>query len=318
MLQPRFAVGMLLANLIVLCSGVATSQDYPNKSIRIVTSPVGGGTDLAARVIAQGLAGRLGQPVIVDNRPALAQGVIVPKAPPDGYTLLVGGESLWISVFFEKMPYDPVRDFAPVTYALTSTNVLVVTPSQPIKSVKDLIDLAKAKKGDIDYGTGSTGSSSHLAGELFKSMTGVSMVRIPHNGTGAMINSMLNGQVPLAFSNVTSATPHIKSGKLRGVAVTSSKPSALLPGLPTVAETVPGFKFVGDVVLLAPPGTPAPIIARLNRESIYVLNNPEVKERLLNAGLEVEGGSPQELGAWIKSETARWGKLVKDAGLRVN
>ncbi len=313
-----FVLGMLSASFIVLGPNAVCGQDYPNKSIRIVTSPVGGGTDLAARVIAQGLATRFGQPAIVDNRPALAQGIIVPKAPPDGYTLLVGGESLWISVFFEKMSYDPVRDFAPVIYALTSPNVLVVIPSLSVKSVKDLIDLAKAKKGDIDYGTGSTGSSAHLAGELFKSMTGVSMVRIPHNGTGAMINSLLNGQVPLAFSNVTAGTPHIKSGKLRGIAVTSSKPSALLPGLPTVAETIPGYKFVGDVVLLAPPATPAPIIARLNRETLQVLNTPESKEKFLNAGFEVEGGSPQELGAWIKSETARWGKVVKDAGLRVN
>ena len=318
MLPSRTVVGMLSVGLLVLGAGVVSGQDYPNRPIRIVTSAVGGGTDFAARIMAQGLAARLGQPVIVDNRPALAQGVIVPKAPPDGYTLLVGGESLWISVFFEKMPHDPVRDFAAVTYALTSPNVLVVIPSLPVKSVKDLIDLAKARKGDLDYGTGSNGSSAHLAGELFKSMTGVSMVRIPHNGTGAMINSLLNGQVPLAFSNVTAGTPHIKSGKLRGVAVTSSKPSALLPGLPTVAESLPGYKFVGDVVLLAPPGTSAPIIARLHRETVQVLNTAEVKEKLLNAGFEVEGGSPQELGAWIKSETARWGKVIKEAGLRAN
>ncbi len=317
MLLARSALLLSLSSVIA-GSGAAYAQEYPNKSVRIVTSAVGGGTDFAARIIAQGLAVRFNQPVIVDNRPALAQGIIVPKAPPDGYTLLVGGESLWISVFFEKMEYDPVRDFAPVIYALTSPNVLVVVPSLPVKSVKDLIELAKAKKGDINYGTGSTGSSAHLAGELFKSMTGVSMVRIPHNGTGAMITSLLNGQVPLAFSNVTAATPHIKSGKLRGVAVTSSKPSALLPGLPTVADTVPGYKFVGDVVLLAPPATPAPIIARINRETTQVLNNPESKEKFLNAGFEVEGGSPQELGTWIKSETARWGKIVKEAGLKVN
>ena len=311
----RFIIGMLWTGMIVWGTGVASAQDYPSKSIRIVTSAVGGGTDFAARIIAQGLATRFGQPVIVDNRPSLAQGTIVPKAPPDGYTLLVGGESLWISIYFEKLPHDPVKDFAPVIYALSSPNVLVVIPSLPVKSVKDLIDLAKAKKGDIDYGTGSTGSSAHLAGELFKSMTGVGMVRVPHAGTGAMINSLLSGQIPLAFSNVTAATPHIKSGKLRGIAVTSSKPTALLPGLPTVAETVPGFKFVGDVVILAPPATPPAIIARVNRETMQVLNTPESKERFLNAGFEVEGGTPQELGAWIKSETTRWGKLVKDAGL---
>ena len=311
----RFVAGNVFVGLIISATALSYAQEYPNKPIRIVTSAVGGGTDFAARIIAQGLASRLGQPVIVDNRPPGLQGIIVPKAAPDGYTLLAGGETLWISTFMQKMPYDPVRDFAPITTALTSPNVLVVTPSLPVKSVKDLIDLAKAKKGDLDYGAGSVGGSAHLAGELFKSMAGVNMVRIPHKGTGDLLNSMLSGQVNLAFVTIPGATPHIKSGKLRGVAVTGSKPSALLPGLPTVAETLPGYKFVGDIVLLAPPKTPIAIINRLNRETVQVINTPEVKERFLGAGFEVEGSTPQELSTWIKSEMVRWGKVLKEAGI---
>ena len=215
MLPSRTVVGMLSVGLLVLGAGVVSGQDYPNRPIRIVTSAVGGGTDFAARIMAQGLAARLGQPVIVDNRPALAQGVIVPKAPPDGYTLLVGGESLWISVFFEKMPHDPVRDFAAVTYALTSPNVLVVIPSLPVKSVKDLIDLAKARKGDLDYGTGSNGSSAHLAGELFKSLAKVEMTHIPYKGGPLAITGMLSGEAHLMFASVPPALPHLKAGEHR-------------------------------------------------------------------------------------------------------
>ncbi len=310
----RFIAG-IVAVALMTAAATAHGQEYPNKPIRIVTSDVGGSTDFAARIIAQGLATRLGQPVIVENRPAGLLGVIVPKALPDGYTLLVAGEPLWISTFLQKVSYDPVRDFAPITTALTSPNVLVVTPSLPVKSVKDLIDLAKAKKGDLDYGAASVGGSAHLAGELFKSMAGVNMVRIPHKGTGDLLNSMLSGQVQLAFVTISGATPHIKSGKLRGIAVTSFRPTALLPGLPTVAETLPGYKAGGDVIMLAPLLTPTAIINRLNRETVQILNTPEVKERFLNAGFEVEGSSPQELTAWIKSEMIKWGKVLKNAGI---
>lgn len=306
-----------IAGLLLTTSTIAAdAQDYPTRPIRIVTSSVGSGNDLAARIIAQGLSVRLGQPVIVDNRPSgVVLGTTVPNAAPDGYTLLVGGELLWVSAFLQKIPYDPVRDFAPITRVLTLPNVLVVTSTLPVKSVKDLIDLANARKGDLDYGTASTGGSAHLAAELFKSMAGVSMVRISHKSSADMINSLLSGQVPVAFATMSSGTPHIKSGKLRGVAVTSSRPSELLPGLPTVADTLPGYAAGGDVVMLAPPKVPTAIINRLNRETVQIINMPDVKERFLNAGGEVGGSSPQELAAWIKSEMTRWGKVIKDAGI---
>lgn len=303
---------------LIASVAAASAQDYPNKPIRIVTSAIGGGTDFAARLMAQGLAARMGQPVIVDNRPPALQGVIVPRSAPDGYNLLVGGETLWISTLLQKMPYDPITDFAPITTAMTSPNVLVVNPGLPVKSVRDLIELAKARKGDLDYGAGSIAGSAHLAGELFKSLAGVNMVRIPHKGTGDLLNSMLAGQVQLAFVTIPGAQGHIKSGKLRGVAVTSAKPTALLPGLPPVADTLPGYKFVGDVVLLAPAKTPSAIIARLNRETLQVINAPELKDKLLAAGFEVEGSTPQELSAWMKAEIVRWTKIIKDAGIAVN
>jgi tripartite-type tricarboxylate transporter receptor subunit TctC len=306
-----------IAGLLLATSTIAADiQDYPTRPIRIVTSSVGSGNDLAARIIAQGLSVRLGQPVIVDNRPSgVVLGTTVPNAAPDGYTLLVGGELLWVSAFLQKIPYDPVRDFTAITRVLTLPNVLVVTPTLPVKSVRDLIDLAKIRKGDLDYGTASTGGSAHLAAELFKSMAGVSMVRISHKSSADMINSALSGQVPVAFATMTSGIPHIKSGKLRGVAVTSSRPSELLPGLPTVADTLPGYTAGGDVVMLAPPKVPTAIINRLNRETVQIINMPDVKERFLNAGGEVEGSSPQALTTWIRSEMTRWGKVLKDAGI---
>ena len=303
--------------LLTTAAVTALAQDYPSRPIRIITGAVGSSNDLASRIIAQGLSLRLGQPVIVDNRPSgIVLGVVVPQAAPDGHTLLVAGELLWLSPLLQKVPYDPVRDFSGITTVLTLPNVLVVTPSLPVKSVKDLIDLAKAKKGELNYGTASTGGSAHLAGELFKSMAGVDMVRISHKSAADMLNSALSGQVPVAFAAISSGTPHIKSGKLRGVAVTSAKPTELLPHLPTVAETLPGYKAGGDTVMLAPPKVPMAIVNRLNRETVQIINTPDVRERFLNLGCEVEGSSPQELAAKIKSEMTRWGKILKDAGIQ--
>ena len=302
-------------------SGQATStgsgQAYPRKPIRIVTSAVGGGTDFVARLIAQELTAPLGQPLIVDNRPAVALGDILPKAPADGYTLMVGGESLWVGALLRKVSYDPLRDFAPVTLAVRSHNVLTVHASVPVKTVRELIDLAKAKPGALNYGSASIGSATHMAAELFKSLAGVNIVHIPYKGSGDLIISLTGGQVQLAFASITSVAPHIKSGKLRALAVTSIKPSALVPDLPTVAATVPGYGSGGETVVFAPPGTPASIIGRVNREIVKVLNQPDVKTKFLNAGLEVDGGTPEALTAWIRSEMARWGKVIQDAGIKV-
>ena len=307
---------MLMAGMAILGAGNASGQSYPVKTIRIVTAQPGGGTDFAARLIAQALSGALGQSVIVENRPAIIQGEIVSKAPPDGYTLYVAGESLWIQSLLQKVPYDPVRDFTPITLALSSPNVLAVHPSLPVKSVKEVIALARARPGELNYGSSGVGASAHLAAELFRGMTGVNIVHIPYKGTAELTISLIGGQLELAFITITGITPHVKSGKLRALAVTSIKPSALVPALPTVAETVPGYFFRGEVAMFAPPGTPAAIVSRLNPIVVQFINTAGTKERFFNAGFEVYGSSPEELAAWMKAEMARWGKVIREAGIR--
>ena len=310
--------------LVVFASAVsaayAQSQlagDYPTKPVRLVTAAPGGGNDFAARVFARGLAGPLGQPVIVENRGSgEIAAEIVSKSRPDGYSLLVIGSDFWIRKLLGRVPWDPIKDFSPISFATSAPNILVVHPSTPVKSVKDLIDLAKAKPGELNYASSSPGSAAHLAGELLKSLAGVNMVHIAYKGQGAANTAMLSGEVQLMFAAPSLVTPLVKAGRLRALAVTSAKPTALAPGLPTVAATVPGFQAASAILVLAPAGTPAAIINRLNQELVRLLNQPEVKENYLNLGVEVVASSPQELAATIKFEEARWGKVIKDAGIR--
>ncbi len=315
----RLVVRMLLAGMTVLGAGVVSGQAYPTKPIRIITAEPGGGYDFTARVVAQALSGSLGQQVIVDNR---GGGVIlaelVAKAPPDGYTLLVSGNNLWVTPFLQTVPYDPVRDFSPISLMNSSPNLLVVHPSLPVKSVKDLIALAKTRPGELDYSTGNLGSASHLAADLFKNMAGVNMMRIPYKAAGSAINALIGGQVQLMFATAGSVAPHVKSGRLAALAVTSAGPSKLFPGLPTVAASVPGYKYMGMVGMFAPAKTPAAIIDRLNQETARVLNRADVKERFFNVGVEVVGGSPEHFAATIRSDMAGMGKVIKDAGLRAD
>jgi tripartite-type tricarboxylate transporter receptor subunit TctC len=304
--------------MMVLGPSLSSGQDYPNKPIRVVTSGIGGGNDIAARIIAQGLVAAWGQQVIVDNRPSAFHGMYLPNAAPDGYNLLMGGESIWISPLLQKMPYDALRDFNPVVLIGHVFNVLVVHPATPVKSVKELIDLAKSKPGQLNYSASTQGGSAHLATELFKSMAGVDIVYIPHKTTPEAIISLLGGQgAQLAFFSIPSIAPHIRSGKLRAVAVTSVKPSALVPELPTVAATVPGYQSGGQIALFAPPKTPAAIIGQLNREVVRYLNTPEIKEKFANSGVDIAAGSPDELRAFVKADTARWAKVIKDAGIKI-
>lgn len=296
-----------------------SAQDYPYKPIRMVTAGVGGGTDFAARIVAQGLTAGLGQQVIVDNRPAIFQGTWLKSAPPDGYSIMTGGESQWQVTLLRQMPYDVLRDFSPITWIGNSPNVLVVHPSVPVKSVKDLIDLAKAKPGELNYSSSSPGGSAHLAAELFISLTGVKLVRIAHKSGGDAIISLLGGQgVHLGFISISSVVPHIKAGKLRALGVTSTKSSAAFPELPTVAETVPGYTSGGQTCLFAPARTPNEIIARLNREAVRFLNTPEIKEKFANFGVDVIASSPQELRAFIKGDISTWSKVIKDANIKID
>jgi tripartite-type tricarboxylate transporter receptor subunit TctC len=299
--------------------GVVSSQEFPNKPIRIVAAEPGGGNDFLSRVIQPGLISGLGQQVIIDNRPSRLTGGIVADAPPDGYTVLVAGSTFLFTPLLEKATYDPIKSFAPVSQLERSPNVLVVNPSLPVKSVKELIAYAQSKPGQLNYGSGTSGGSLHLAAEMFQRMTGTKMVRIPFKSTGPALVGLLSNEVQVVFSTAGGATAHIKSGKLRALAVTSAQPTALIPGVPTVASAgLPGFELETIGFMLAPAKTPAPVVNRLNQEVQKVLSQPDVKEKLLAGGSEAMGSTPAELGAKLKSEVARMAKLFKELGLGTN
>ena len=307
----------------IACAGYA--QNYPSKPIRIVVPfPAGGTPDILARALGQKLSPVLGQQVIVDNRPGAAGNIgseLVAKSPADGYTLLMATVSTHSinQSLYQRLPFDPINDFAPVTLVATLPNVLVVNPKLPVKSVQDLIALAKAKPGELTFGSGGNGTSHHLGGELFKTMTGVDMVHVPYKGSGQALPDLIAGQVALMFDNLTSSFPHIKAGKLRAVAVTGAQRSAALPNVPTVAESgVPGFEVTAWFGLLAPAKTPEAIIARLNQESAKILRSPDMKARLAAQGAEAAVSTPQQLGAFIKDRTAKWAKVVKASGARID
>lgn len=311
---------IILSNcyIAMLCGiGVAQAQNFPNRPLRIVTAEPGGGNDVMARLLAQGLTASLGQQVIVDNRPsgAIPRGIVA-KAPPDGHTVLFTTGGFWL-LPSENETLDVFRDFSPVTLANRQPSILVVHPSSPLKSVKELIVLAKAKPGELNYSSGANGSSSHLAAELFNSLAGVKIVRIPYKGAGPAANGLMANQVHLMFATAGSVTSYISSGRLRGLAVSSAQPTELLPGLPTVAASgVPGYEAVAMFGVFAPARTPSPVVNRLQQEFLQVLNKPDVKERFMAMGVEVVGSPPDAFVATIKADMARMGKIIKDAGIR--
>ena len=317
--MARFIVSMVLSvGVMFLGAGASSGQSYPTKPIRLLTSTPGGGNDFIARLIAQGISGSLGQQVIVDNRAGnFVVGTIVAKAPPDGYTLVVFSNAFWYGPLLESgAPYDPVKDFLPVTMVTTSPSVLLVNPAVPAKSVKELIALAKAKPGELNYASGTTGTQAHLSGEMLKIMAGVNIVRVPFKGSGSATAALIGGQVQLMIATAASSSPHLQSGRLRGLAVTSAKPSALFPGLPTMAESLPGFEAISMVGVFAPAKTPRAVINRLHQEIVRFVNTAEAKEKLLKSGTETVGSSPEEFAAALKADIARTTKLIKDAGLR--
>ena len=313
----RRKISWFLVGSISCGAGAALGQVYPIKPIRIVTAEPGGGLDFAGRLIAQGLTSNLGQQVIVDNRGPIAA-EIVAKSLPDGYTLLFYGSPIWLAPFLrDRVTYDPVRDFAPITLAVSLPNVLVLHPSIPVSNLKELIALAKAKPGELNYSSGPAGSSNHLAVELFKSMAGVNVVRIPYKGAGPALNALIGGQVQLMFPNAGAVGPHVKSGRLRALAVTSAQPSAIAPELPTMAASgLPGYESVSPLGIFASAKTPTAIIDRLNHEIVRVLATAAVKEKFFNMGIETVGSSPGQFAAVVKADMATWGKVIKDAGIR--
>jgi tripartite-type tricarboxylate transporter receptor subunit TctC len=314
----RGAVAFCIA--AALSAPLVSAQSFPKKPIRMIASGVGGGGDFTARLIANGLTPRLGQPVIVDNRPGgLVPGEIVAKAQPDGHTLMFVGLVIWLSPYMrETMPFDPVRDFAPITLAVMIPNVLVVHPSVGVKSVAELISLAKQKPGSLNYAVSGTGNSNHLAGELFKAMAAVNLVQVSYRGAALALNDLLSGRVQVMFATALVAKPHVASGKLTALAVTSARPSALMPGLPTVAASgLPGYESAATLGAFAPAATPAAIITLLNREMVQVLNEPEAKQRLFGAGIEVVGSTPKQFADAIKADMKRTGQVIRQAGIRI-
>ena len=300
-------------------ANVVLAQPYPSKTIRILATEVGSASDLAARLIAKELQASLGQPVVVENR-VLIGIELVAQAASDGYTLLHYANPLWIiPLFRSSVSWDVGRDFTPIGMTILSPNVLVVHPALPVKSVKELIALAKARPGELNYATSSTGAGNHVAGELFKSMAGLKIVRIAYKGGSSALNALIAGEMQLAFPAAGTAATHMKSGKLRPLAVTTLEPSAIVPGLPTMAASgLAGYESISYTGLFAPARTPAPLVTRLNQEVTQGLRVPAVKERLFNSGSEVVASSPSEAVATIKAETDRIRKLVSDAGLREN
>ena len=315
--MTRLAAILILPALMILAGGAASGQGFPAKPLRIVTSQAGGLNDLTARVIAQPLSGALGKQVIVDNRGVVAIDIVA-KAAADGYTVLCFANNFWLLPFLQdKVAYDPIKDFAPLTLAVTAPNVLAVHASVSVNSVKELIAMARNRPGALNYGAGAAAGTPHLAAELFKSMAQINIVHIAYKGTGAALTALLGGEIQMMFAGPGPVEPHVKAGRLKTLAVTSRAPSALAPGLPTLSESgLPGYEATAMIALLAPAGTPASTATRLNQEVVKVLNLPEVKERLLAAGTEVAGSSPQNLLQVMKSEMSKWEKIIRQAGIK--
>ncbi|MBI3938238.1 MAG: tripartite tricarboxylate transporter substrate binding protein [Betaproteobacteria bacterium] len=321
MLPLRFVAWLLSVGMMVLGAGVASSQNYPNKPIRfILPYPPGGATDIIARIVGQKLSEGWGQQVIIDSRGGGASIVgteIAARAAPDGYTLLMGTFGFAVTPSLHKnLPYDPVRDFSPVSFLANGLLVLVVHPAVPVKSVKELVALAKARPRELNYGSTGGGSGSNLGALLFQSVTGVHMTGITYRGGGPSLLALLAGEVNLLFSNILPALPYIKTGKLRVLGVSGSKRTKALPDVPTIAEAgVNGYELVNWYGVLVPTGTPQPVISRLNGEIVRAVGSAEVQKSLMTQGLEPASSSPAEFSRYIAMEIAKWSKVIKETGV---
>jgi tripartite-type tricarboxylate transporter receptor subunit TctC len=316
---------LFLALAAVLGSASAVAQSYPSRPLRLVVPyPPGGPLDIMARAIGQKLSEAWSQPVVVDNRAGAGGNIgaeLVAKSAADGYTLLMGAVATHAinPSLYAKLPYDPVKDFVPVALVAQVPNILVVNPAVPARTVKELIELARARPGYLNFGSGSTGSTGHLAGELFNTMAGVKMVHIPYKGGAPAMADLLAGQVQLMFDNLANALPNVKAGRLRALAVTTLARSPAMPELPTIAESgLPGFDLTTWFGIMLPAGTPPGIVARLNAEIVRALNATDVRERLEKMGAEVPANNtPEHFAAFIRSEAAKYAQVVRDSGAKV-
>lgn len=312
---------LAVAATAAIPAGAFAQAAYPNKTVTIVVPfAAGGTTDILARIIGQALTAELGQPVIVDNRAGAGGnigGALAAKAPADGYTLFMGtvGTHAINASLYKKMPFDPIKDFAPLTRVANVPNLLVANPAQPYKSVKELIAYAKANPGKVNFGSSGNGSSIHLSGELFKSLAKVDMVHVPYKGSAPAVTDLLGNQIGIMFDNMPSAIQHVRSGKLVPIAVTTAKRSPELPNVPTIAEAgVPGYEATSWFGMFAPTGTPAPVLAKLNTALVKVLNQAEVKKKINEQGAETYSETPEQFAAFIKTESVKWGKVVQESG----
>lgn len=308
------------AILLAVALGAATAhaQIWPTKPVRIITAEPGTGNDLIARLIVSHLSSAFGQQFVVDNRGLVAVEMVV-KAAPDGYTLLSYGPPLWLTPLLRQVSYDPLRDLAPITLAGSSPNILAIHPSLPAKTVPELLLLAKKRPGELNYSSSSTGASPHLAAELLKSMAGINIVRVAYKGSGQALVALIGGQVHIMFPNAGTVAPHLKSTRVRALAVTTLKRSPLLPQLPTISDAgLRGFDIATWFGIFAPAGTPPDIVARLNGEIVRILHTPEMKERLALLGAEPIGNKPDEFAAFVKAEIPKYVKVIQASGARAD
>ena len=317
MVTARAAVGALL---IPLCAS-AYAADYPQRPIRlIVPFAAGGGLEITARSIGQKLTEKRGQAIVIDNRPGAATIVgseIAAKASPDGYTLLMITTTFAINPsLYGKLPYDPVREFAPVTQINSVPNILVVNPSIPAHTMRELIALAKAKPGQLNYASAGSGTSPHLAAELFKTMAGIEMTHIPYKGIPPAVTDVIAGRVTMLMTTTISAAPHVKSGRLRALAITSPKRLAAMPDVPAIGETVPGYEADAFQGMVAPAGVPKEIVRQLADDIAAIVRLPEIRERIVADGAEPIGSTPEAFSIFLKKEMLKWGKVVKQSGAR--
>jgi tripartite-type tricarboxylate transporter receptor subunit TctC len=310
--------------LIAAPAIAADAQSYPSKPIRIIVPfPPGGISDVMSRVFGQKFTETWNQPVIIENRTGAGGNIgaeIVAKSPPDGYTLVMGSigtHAVNVSLF-SKLAYDPVRDFAPVALVIEADGLLVLHPSVPVKTVRELIALTRARPGQLAYASAGNGTASHLAGELFKSMAKIDLVHVPYKGNVPAISDLVGGQTSMLFATLPTVLPLAKAGKLHALAVTGAQRNPAVPDVPTMADTLPGFEVTNWIALFAPAGTAADIVAKLNTEIMRIMRLPDVQSRLVNEGAKFTPNTPNEFAAFVKSEITKWGKVIKDSGARVD
>lgn len=311
----------LLALVVVAQANMASPQGYPSKPVRLVTAAAGAGGDFVSRIVAIGLSELWEQSVIIDNRggSAVIPIELVAKAPPDGYTLLGFGTALWHLPLMQSVAYDPIKDFAPITMVTNTPMILVVHPSVPVKSTEELIALARKRPAQLNYSSGISGSTTHLPAELFKFMAGIDIVRVSYKGGAPALNALLGGETQLMFANAGGAGPHVKTGRIRALAVTTAQRSTLFPDLPTIAASgLAGYEATSLQGIFVPAATPASLVNRLNRDVVKLLARPDLRERFLQSGSEIVANSPDEVARAMKADMILMGKIIKQAGIRAD